>query len=168
VADTANGGNLNQSSSSCTRTGSTSASNTTVGPTSTSDASGTVTVDSVGWNGCCSSLSKASGSTTTVCNVGLAATGSCLTPTVATDRTKDDYQNCNFMEAPAYLRAAVWNFNSVVRDGSFGIHNAAYTIQVLQETYKAIGRLSGLNKSGAAASATTFTYQTDFANATLR
>ena len=158
VVDTANGGNVNQASSSCTA-GSTTSSNTTVGPTSTSDASGTVTVNTVAWNGCCSSFSTSS----TVCGM---SSGTCTNVNAA--RTKDDYQNCNFMEAPAYLRAAVWNFNSVVRDGSLGVHNAAYTIQVLQETYKALGRLSGLNKSGAAASATTFTYQTDYSSATLR
>ncbi len=158
VIDTATGGNMNQASSSCTA-GATTSSNTTVGPTSTSDASGDVTVDSVAWKGCCSSFS----SSNTVCGK---SSGSCTNVNAA--RTKDDYQQCNFIEAPEYLRSAVWNFNSIVREGSLGIHNAAYTIQVLQETYKALGRLSLLNKSGTAASATTFTYQTDYANATLR
>jgi len=41
----------------------------------------------------------------------------------------------------ATLREAVYNYNFVAIDGSFGIHNTAYTIQVLQKTY---GELTGI------------------------
>lgn len=37
------------------------------------------------------------------------------------------------------IRRAVWNHNLIVRDASLGIHNAAFTIQVLQGTYTAVG-----------------------------
>lgn len=36
------------------------------------------------------------------------------------------------------IRRAIWNHNLVVRDGSFGVHNAGYEIGVLQGTYKVI------------------------------
>jgi hypothetical protein len=36
------------------------------------------------------------------------------------------------------LRRSVWNHNLLVREASLGIHNAAFNIQVLQGTYKAI------------------------------
>jgi hypothetical protein len=36
------------------------------------------------------------------------------------------------------LREAVYNYNFVAIDGSFGIHNTTYTVQVLQRTYGAL------------------------------
>ena len=49
----------------------------------------------------------------------------------------------------------------IIRDGSLGVHNAAFTVQLLQGTYQALGILL----EGDAA---TTTYKTDFPNATLR
>lgn len=180
VVDTANGANLNQASQTVSEsityngaTATSTASNTVVGPTSSDDTpAGTITLSSMNWKGVCSSLAGPSSATATrtVCNQGITqgGNGSCLTPAVATNRTKDDYQNCNFIEAPAAIRAAVWNLKWLINDGSLGIHNAAHTIQTLQGTYQALGRLFGKNKDGGAASATSFTYKTDYPNATLR
>lgn len=111
----------------------------------TTESGGVITVEGISWAGTKSS--------------GLTATDNCTTG--APSGGKDAYQPCNFIEANAALRRAVHNYQSVVRDGSFGIHNAAYTIQVLQGTYKALGILL----EGDAA---TTTYKTDFPNATLR
>jgi len=41
----------------------------------------------------------------------------------------------------ATLREAVYNYNFVAIDGSFGIHNTSYTVQILQRTY---GELTGV------------------------
>jgi len=79
---------------------------------------------------------------------------------------RDNYQPCRFVDVrngPGHriLPRAVWNYNSVVRDGSLGIHNTAYTIQVLQGTYRALRILM----QGAPG---TTTYKTDFPSAALR
>jgi hypothetical protein len=111
----------------------------------TTESGGTITVNAISWAGTRTS--------------GLTATANCATGSPSGGR--DAYQPCNFLDAGAILRRAVWNYNSVVRDGSLGVHNAAYTIQVLQGTYKALGILL----EGDAA---TTTYKTDFPNATLR
>ena len=66
-----------------------------------------------------------------------------------------------FKKASPIIRRAIWNYFETVRDGSFGVHNAAYTIQALQGTYKALGMLT-------LGQPTSFTYKTDFPNATLR
>ncbi|MDO8519152.1 MAG: hypothetical protein Q7T11_03195 [Deltaproteobacteria bacterium] len=58
-----------------------------------------------------------------------------------------------FNTATATIRRAVWNHNLIVRDGSLGIHNAAYTIQALQGTYTAVGGNS---------------FATDYPSATVR
>jgi hypothetical protein len=112
----------------------------------TTSSSGTITVNSISWAG-----SKSS---------GLTAAADCDTGT-PTGGGREVYQPCNFVDASTTLRRAVWNFNAIVRDGSLGIHNAAYTVQVLQGTYKALGILLE-------ADAATTTYKSDFPNATLR
>lgn len=127
--------------------------NTDVG---TTESGGVITVGSLGWAGECTSFS---GTTGAGCGTGIAGTGSCANR--ATGRERNYYKPCSFLDANVALRRAVWNHNSIVRDGSLGIHNAAYTIQVLQETYKALGILL----EGDAA---TTTYKTDYASATLR
>jgi hypothetical protein len=48
------------------------------------------------------------------------------------------YSACNLALAPLALRAAVWNHNLIVYDATLGIHNAAFSIQVLQKTYDAL------------------------------
>lgn len=37
------------------------------------------------------------------------------------------------------IKRAVWNHNVIAQDRSFGIHNAAFAVQVLQKTYTAVG-----------------------------
>ncbi len=37
------------------------------------------------------------------------------------------------------IRRATWNHNLIVRDASLGVHNAAFTVQLLQGTYSAVG-----------------------------
>ncbi|MBI4238391.1 MAG: hypothetical protein HY696_08245 [Deltaproteobacteria bacterium] len=128
---------------------STTSTNTNIG---TTESSGVITVGALGWTGSCS------GFTSTSCKPA-AGTGSCTN--VKAGLTRDDYQQCNFLDASATMRRAVWNYNSVVRDGSLGIHNAAYTVQVLQETYKAVSILVEGDSSST-------TYKTDYPNATLR
>ena len=51
------------------------------------------------------------------------------------------------------IRRAVWNHNLIVRDASLGIHNAAFTVQLLQGTYTAVDGNS---------------FATDYPDATLR
>lgn len=111
----------------------------------TTETDGVITENTIGWAGTKSS--------------GLTGSNNCTTGTPSGGR--EVYQPCNFVDADPALRRAVWNYNSVVRDGSLGIHNAAYTIQVLQGTYKALG----IVLDGEPAS---FTYKTDFPAATLR
>jgi hypothetical protein len=41
-------------------------------------------------------------------------------------------------QSTAALRAAAYNYNFVVVDGSLGIHNTTYTIQLLQRTYEQV------------------------------
>lgn len=110
----------------------------------TTSSSGTITVNTISWAGSKSSIPSGKNCTTSLPTDG-----------------KDVYQPCNFLDASKTLRRAVWNHNMLIRDGSLGIHNAAYTIQVLQGTYKALGILLE-------GDATTTTYKTDFPNATLR
>ena len=62
-------------------------------------------------------------------------------------------QTDSFNAATATVRRAVWNYNLIARDGSLGVHNAAFAIQVLQGTYTAVGGNS---------------FATDFPLATLR
>jgi len=84
--------------------------------------------------------------------------------------SKQGYRACNFNAMPDILKRAYWNHNSIKNDESLGIHNAAYTIQVLQGTYAAIQYLMSIDKNGAAKAwgTTKPTYQTDFPLATLR
>ncbi len=81
--------------------------------------------------------------------------------TAATSKAALGYKTCNYLNASDTIKRALWNLNSVYRDESYGIHNAAYTIQVLQGTYAAVGKLLGGETS-------TFTYKSDYPNATLR
>lgn len=46
----------------------------------------------------------------------------------------------------AVQRQALWNYNVITNDGSYGVHNAAFTLQVLQRTYK---ELTGKDVPGA-------------------
>ncbi|HBF13059.1 MAG TPA: hypothetical protein DDW49_06695 [Deltaproteobacteria bacterium] len=111
----------------------------------TTESGGVISVDTLAWAG-----TKSSGLTeANSCSAG-APTGG-----------RNAYQQCNFLDADDALKRAMWNYNMIVRDGSLGIHNAAYTVQVLQGTYKALGILLG-------GEASTFTYKTDFPNAALR
>ena len=82
-----------------------------------------------------------------------AASGTSTCSNVATGKTRNDYQQCNFMDAPATVRRAIWNHNLIARDGSLGVHNAAFTVQLLQKTYTAAGGNS---------------FATDFPSATQR
>jgi hypothetical protein len=36
------------------------------------------------------------------------------------------------------LREACWNYNFVVKDGSLGVHNTVYAVQLLQRTYERV------------------------------
>ncbi|GEM_PF-5069713 len=69
-----------------------------------------------------------------------------------------------FFKSSPIIRRATWNYNSIVRDGSLGVHNAAYTIKTLQGTYKALRKLLPVTTPVPS----TFTYQSDFTNAALR
>ncbi|HSA60482.1 MAG TPA: cytochrome c3 family protein [bacterium] len=132
----------------------------------TEGGGGFITVGDIAWAGSCSSFTT---SVANACEPTSPKPYSCFS-TMPVGKTRDDYQQCNFVEADPVLRRAVWNYNSVVRDGSLGIHNAAYAIQVLQGTYAAIESLLGIDKTGAAHvwGSTPPTYQTDFPQATLR
>ena len=44
-----------------------------------------------------------------------------------------------FTKTTNTLRRGLWNHNLIALDGSLGIHNAAFTVQVLQGTYTAVG-----------------------------
>lgn len=110
----------------------------------TVESSGTVTVDVLSYAGTCSSL------TSTACKPA-SGTGTCSN--VKAGYTRDDYTMCNFLDASATIRRAIWNHNLIARDGSLGVHNAAFMIQVLQQTYTAAGGNS---------------FATDYPNATLR
>ncbi|MBI2344044.1 MAG: hypothetical protein HYV02_06905 [Deltaproteobacteria bacterium] len=55
------------------------------------------------------------------------------------------------------VRRAVYNHNVISKDGSLGVHNAAFAIQVLQKTYASISQLNGGNG-----------FSADYPNATLR
>lgn len=72
-------------------------------------------------------------------------------------KTRADYQVCNFVDLADYLKRAIWNYNMITQEGSFGIHNAAMDIQLLQKTYTAVGQISGTN-----------TFAQDYPSATLR
>ncbi|MBI4209190.1 MAG: hypothetical protein HY538_05715 [Deltaproteobacteria bacterium] len=48
-------------------------------------------------------------------------------------------QAASFNATTDTLRRAVWNHNLIARDGSLGIHNAGFALQVLQKTYTAAG-----------------------------
>ncbi len=60
------------------------------------------------------------------------------------------------------LLSAMHNHNMIVNDASYGIHNTAYTVQILQETYKALGVMLDSQ------SASSYSYKTAFPSATLR
>jgi hypothetical protein len=122
-----------------------------------------IVVDALAYAGCCSGFTSGTCDSTNSsydpsksCSK---TSGSCSN--VATDLTRNDYQNCNIFDADAAIRRAMWNHNVIVREGSLGIHNAAFDIQVLQKTYTAISSLLG---SGATAKS----FAQDFPNATLR
>ena len=55
------------------------------------------------------------------------------------------------------VRRAVYNHNLIAKDGSLGVHNAAFAIQVLQKTYSALSQIHGGNS-----------FASDYSNATLR
>jgi hypothetical protein len=55
------------------------------------------------------------------------------------------------------VRRAMYNYNLMVKDGSLGIHNAAFAVQLLQKTYTAISTMNAGNSFAA-----------DYPNATLR
>jgi hypothetical protein len=68
------------------------------------------------------------------------------------------YANQDAMNAsPIDVRRAAYNHNLVARDGSIGVHNMAFAVQVLQKTYSAISQLNGGNS-----------FPTDFPNAVIR
>ncbi len=46
----------------------------------------------------------------------------------------------------AVQRQALWKYNLITNDGSCGVHNAAFTLQVLQRIYK---ELTGKDVPGA-------------------
>jgi hypothetical protein len=117
----------------------------------TTESGGVITVDAISWVGSCSGF-------TTTCAPS-SGTGSCSN--VASSKTRDDYQPCNFLDSDPILRRAVWNYNLMVREGSLGVHNAAFAIQTLQKTYTDVSA-----KLGSAATAKSFA--ADFPNATLR
>ncbi len=78
---------------------------------------------------------------------------SCLTVPASTTT----YQICNFLNLNISLRRAIWNYNMITQEGSFGDHNTSFDIQVLQKTYTALAQILG---------GTTFAQ--DYPNATLR
>jgi len=47
-----------------------------------------------------------------------------------------------FNQASFLERAAIYNYRLVVRDGSFGIHNARFIVEILQKTYGALTQRS--------------------------
>ncbi|MFH1018838.1 MAG: cytochrome c3 family protein, partial [Pseudomonadota bacterium] len=89
--------------------------------------SGTTVVDgaivpaALSWDGANSSLPTGKNCTTTPPVLGI-----------------ETYPACNFTQAVDDLKAAVWNYNLIEYDASLGVHNAAFSIQVLQKTYDAI------------------------------
>lgn len=102
------------------------------------------------YNGTCSNFT----STTLGCK---AASGTTSCDNRGTGKARTDYQVCNFIDLSDYLKRAIWNYNMITQEGSFGIHNAAMDIQLLQKTYTAVGQISGTN-----------TFAQDYPNATLR
>ena len=48
-------------------------------------------------------------------------------------------QGTSFRATSDTLKRGIWNHNLIARDGSLGVHNAAFTVQVLQGTYTAAG-----------------------------
>ncbi len=77
--------------------------------------------------------------------------------TCATVASRETYRTCNFVDTSETLRRAIWNHNVVVRDASFGVHNAAYIVQNLQGTYTALGNLLS-----------TTTFEEDYPSAEIR
>lgn len=59
--------------------------------------------------------------------------------------------------APIDYRRAMYNYNVIARDGSLGIHNTAFAVQLIQRTYTAISTMNSGNS-----------FQTDYPNAILR
>ncbi len=115
----------------------------------TATSAAAVTRDNtLSYNGTCSSF------TATGCT---AAAGTTSCDNLATGKARTDYQVCNFIDLADYLKRAIWNYNMMTREGSFGVHNAASSIQTLQKTYTAVGQISGTN-----------TFAQDYPNATLR
>ena len=99
-----------------------------LGSCGSTQAAGVITVDFLNYAGSCSSYTGACAPSSGV--------GSCSN--IAASKTRDDYQQCNIFDADPALRRALWNYNMIVREGSLGVHNAAFTIQLLQKTFTAI------------------------------
>ena len=55
--------------------------------------------------------------------------------------TADEYSACNFLLSDAAIKAAIYNNYLMIREASLGIHNTAYTVQVLQKPYTAISKM---------------------------
>ena len=55
------------------------------------------------------------------------------------------------------VRRAVYNHNLISKDKSLGVHNMAFAIQVLQNTYSAVSQINGGNS-----------FATDYPNAVIR
>ncbi|MBF0493351.1 MAG: hypothetical protein HQM15_11315 [Deltaproteobacteria bacterium] len=120
----------------------------------------------------CSTLGNVSGSST-----ALPDSAALFTTHTATKSTSG-YRNCTFLATDNIIKRAIWNHDIFKVDDSYGIHNAGYTIRVLQATYAALVRDLDAETNGSAknvsgttvthANAPTFSYQTDFPAATLR
>ncbi len=66
---------------------------------------------------------------------------------LAAELPKDDEGEVVFSAATTEAeRAAMWNYQLVAKDGTLGIHNTAYAVQVLQKTYQ---QLTGEDVPGA-------------------
>lgn len=44
-----------------------------------------------------------------------------------------------YRAAPDIIKRATWNYNLIERDRSYGVHNAAFIVRILQQTYTAVG-----------------------------
>jgi hypothetical protein len=66
---------------------------------------------------------------------------------LAAELPKDDEGEVSYKTATSEAeRGAVWNYQLIAYDGSLGIHNTAFAVQVLQKTYK---QLTGNDVPGA-------------------
>lgn len=71
--------------------------------------------------------------------------------------TPADYKACTMASANIDLRRAAYNHNLIANDGSLGVHNAAFAVQLLQKTYTAISTMNSGNS-----------FTTDYPGAVIR